>query len=221
MCKVANGPESEAPYSGNLKSLSHYCRQKSQKFPEKVLRGRKKITSLKLGRMVRACWVRLAASAGSKGADLTDVPGNQSWNKQETERWATPLNNQCLNIHDLICWLKIPSQRLAVEHVMVSPSLARDADPSFCLQRGRSSCGSMGSSQRDTELALNLGFCCTVRPLLSVSSWSLLTASSEKDNPFSWKKRQMLVLKNCNLTSVSSCCVSSNNVTIQKSVAEF
>lgn len=72
---------------------------------------------------------------------------------------------------------------------MVLPSLARDADAPLSLQRGRNSCGSMGSAQEDTVLALRRGFCCPVARWLSVSSWSLLTASSEKVNPFSWKEK--------------------------------
>lgn len=129
--------------------------------------------------MVEACWVCLAAGAGSEGADLTDVHGNHGWKKDKKD---TPLNQLYLNVHDT---LKIPSAKTLQYIMVVSLSLARDADAPLCLQRGRNSCGSMGSAQRDTGLALRRGLCRPVAPLLSVSSWSLLTASREKVNPFS------------------------------------
>lgn len=71
----------------------------------------------------------------------------------------------------------------------LSPSRAREADAALCLQSGRNSCGSRGSAQRDPALALTRGLCCPVL-LPSASSWSLLTASREKDKPFSWDTRQ-------------------------------
>ena len=82
---------------------------------------------------------------------------------------------------------------------MVSPSLARDAEAPCCLQRGRNSCGSMGSAQRDMLLALSRGLCCPAAPLLSVNSWSLLMASREKDSPFSWKEKADVGVKKLQL----------------------
>lgn len=91
---------------------------------------------------------------------------------------------------------------------MVLPSLERDADAPLSLQRGRNSCGSMGSAQEDTVLALRRGFCCPVARWLSVSSWSLLTASSEKVNPFSWKEKAHVGFKDAKKKKKMQVCIS-------------
>lgn len=65
-----------------------------------------------------------------------------------------------------------------------------DAEAPLCLHRGRNSCGSRGSAQRDTVPALSRGLAGSIRALLSASSWSLLTASKEKVSPFSCRKEK-------------------------------
>jgi len=71
-----------------------------------------------------------------------------------------------------------------------SLSLLREAEAPRCLQRGSSSWGSMGSAHRDAGPALRRGLSCPFARLISVSSWSLLTASREKVNPFSLREKK-------------------------------
>lgn len=132
--------------------------------------------------------VLLATSAGGERTDLTHIHGNRSWNKdkKQTDESAELL------LFTFMTWCGLlPFKRALIwihEIIITSPSLSREAEPPLCLQRGSSSCGSMGSAQKDMVLALSRGLCCPAIALLSASSCSLLTASREKDNPFSWNK---------------------------------
>lgn len=127
---------------------------------------------MKLGVGFCLCLIGLTASAGCKGADLTDIQRNHSC---KTEQKAHQVSSR--QPHLLI--------------KTVSPSLATDADAPLCLHRGRNSCGSRGSPQRVVGLALSRGLTSSDRTLLCTSSWSLLTASKEKVSPFSWREEKM------------------------------
>lgn len=100
-------------------------------------------------------------------------------------------------------------RRSSCQHVEtepgVSPSLAMDADAPLCLQRGRNSCGSRGSPQRDTVLALSRGLAWPATALLSASSWSLWTASKEKVSPFSCREEKMKANKVLQRRRVNIC----------------